>query len=286
MNLTEILKRAQNEKWSTGHFNFSESDQVRAVCEAAAELRSVAILGTSEGEAGHIGYLEAVALRDAFRKEFGIPIFLNSDHHKSVDSAKKAVDAGYDSIHIDLSAEPYDQNIAGTKAIVEYAHSKLSEVNVEGELGYLRGESKIQNEKIEVSEADYTDPNKAAEFIAATGINRLAIAVGNIHGISKDEPNLDIDRIIKIRAAVPTEVALVLHAGSGIPDMQIKAAITAGIANVHINTDIRVAYAKALRDELQKSDETTPYKFDSPAREALKEVIKQKLTLFGAVNLF
>lgn len=290
MNLSEILKKALEKKWSTGHFNFSESDQMRAICEAAKELNSVAIVGTSEGEAKHLGYIEAVALRDAFRKELGIPIFLNSDHHKSVEAAKKALDAGYDSIHIDLSHLSFKDNVCETGEIVELAKEKSKnegyEINVEGELGYLRGESKIQNEKIEVSEKDYTDPDEAADYVKKTGVNRLAIAVGNIHGISKDEPDLDIERIKKIREKIPENVALVLHAGSGIPDDQIKAAIAAGISNVHINTDIRIVYAKTLREELGKSDETTPYKFDSSAREALKEMVKKKITLFGALNLF
>src|SRR3990167_10977216 len=110
MILNEILKKATKEHWATGHFNFSESDQARAICEAAKEVGTCAILGTSEGEAKHLGYLEAVALRDAFRKELGIPVFLNSYHHKSVESAKIAIDAGYDSIHIDLSALPFEEN--------------------------------------------------------------------------------------------------------------------------------------------------------------------------------
>src|SRR3990167_2327171 len=113
MTYQEILKKATQEHWATGHFNFSESDQARAICEAAKEARTCAILGTSEGEAKHIGYFQAVALRDAFRKEFDIPIFLNADHHKSVEAAKQAIDAGYDSIHIDLSKESYEKKFCG-----------------------------------------------------------------------------------------------------------------------------------------------------------------------------
>ncbi|MBI2055066.1 MAG: class II fructose-bisphosphate aldolase [Candidatus Sungbacteria bacterium] len=291
MTLKEILMKATRGSWATGHFNASESDQMRAVVEAAKELNTVAIIGTSESEAKHLGYLEAAALRDAFRKEFGIPVFLNADHHKSVEAAKTAVDAGYDSIHIDLSAETYENNVAGTKEIVEYASRVTSDkgqgtsINVEGELGYLAGESKIHKEKIEISPESYTKPEEAAEFVAKTGVDRLAIAVGNIHGISLDEPALDIELIRKIRGSVPESVALVLHAGSGIPDEQIKAAIAAGIANIHINTDIRVAYSKALREELaKKPDETTPYKYDTAARDILKQVVEEKLRLFGAVD--
>src|SRR3989344_4015167 len=253
MTLRAILQRATKEHWSTGHFNASESDQMRAICEAAKEVGAPAIIGTSEGEAKHLGYFEAVALRDAFRKELGIPVFLNSDHHKSVDAAKKAIDAGYDSIHIDLSAELYEKNVSGTKEIVEYAKNKNPEISVEGELGYLRGESKIEREKIIVRPEDLTDPEIAKDFVLKTGVSRLAVAVGNIHGISMDEPALDIERIKKIREAVQKNVALVLHGGSGIPDKQIKAAIEAGIANIHLKTDIRLAYAEALREEFSKN---------------------------------
>lgn len=285
MQLKEWLQKALAEGWATGHFNASESDQFRAICEAAKEVGAPAIVGTSEGEAKHLGYLEAVALRDAFRKELGIPVFLNADHHKSIEAAKRAIDAGYDSTHIDLSALPYDENARGTKEVVEYAKSKDPEINVEGELGYLKGESKIQKEKIEISKDDYTNPEEAKKFAEATGVDRLAIAVGNIHGISLDEPALDIERIRGVREAVPESVALVLHAASGIPDDRIKAAIKAGIANIHINTDIRVAYANIFRSELlSHPDETTPYKFDAPALSALKDLIKKKLILFGSID--
>lgn len=303
--LEEHLRDALKNRWATGHFNASESDQFRAICETAKEVGSPVIIGTSEGEAAHLGYLEAVALRDAFRKEFGIPIFLNADHHKSAEFAKKAIDAGYDSAHIDLSALPFEENVKGTREVVEYVRQKelgtwnlelrnkdqapssklQAPFSVEGELGYLRGSSEIQNEKIEVIPEDYTDPEQAREFAEKTGVDRLAIAVGNIHGISLDEPALDIARIVAIRAAVPKEVALVLHAGSGIPDEQIKTAIEAGIANIHINTDIRVAYVNELKETLtEKSEEAAMYKLDEDAMQAMKKVIKKKLELFGAIN--
>ena len=295
--LKEILLRAGAEHWATGHFNASEADHMRAIVSACRELGAPAIIGTSEGERTHLGLFEAVALRDALRREFGIPVFLNADHSKSVAVAKQAIDAGYDSIHIDLSAESFEKNVAGTKEIVEYAKEKFTAVaghsnilqnlgmSVEGELGYLRGESKIQNEKIAVSADDYTKPEQAREFVASTDVDRLAIVVGNIHGISRDEPDLDIARIREIRAAVPEHVALVLHAGSGIPDGQIREAIAAGIANIHINTDLRVAYAAELRKTLAEDmDQTAMYKLDVAAMEVMKEVVKQKLTLFGAVG--
>ncbi len=290
MTLTEILAKAAKEGWATGHFNASELDQMRAIVEACAELGSPAIIGTSEGEGAHLGHTEAVALRDVFRKEYGIPIFLNADHCKSVQSAREAIDAAYDSVHIDLSALPFEENIAGTKEVIAYAKSTPYTLNpiplsIEGELGYLRGESKIQKEKIEVKPEDYTNPQRAREFVAKTGVNRLAVAVGNVHGISLDEPALDIERIGAIRSAVPKDVALVLHAGSGIPDEQIRAAIAAGVTNIHINTDLRVAFVEELRETLKEHlDEVAMYKLDATAIEAMKEITKQKLHLFGSVG--
>lgn len=284
-NLREILFRATKEHWATGHFNASELDHMRAIVEACKEVGAPAIIGTSEGEGKHLGHAEAVALRDVFRKEYAIPIFLNADHHKSTESARRDIDAGYDSVHIDLSALSFEENVSGTKLITDYARSKNPEISIEGELGYLRGDSKIQNEKIEVKLEDYTNPEEAKKFVERTQVNRLAIAVGNIHGISLDEPALDIERIKAIRQVIPEEVALVLHAASGIPDDQIRAAIEAGIANIHINTDIRVAYVKELRETLaKKPEEVAMYKLDDSALHTMKEVVKEKLQLFGSVN--
>ena len=285
MSLKNILSQALKEHWATGHFNFSELDQARAIVEACAQLRVPAILGASEGERTHMGITQAVAIRDAFRKDFDIQIFLNGDHTKSVEAAKVAIDAGFDSIHIDLSAKSFEENSAGTKEIVAYAHAKNLEISVEGELGYLKGESKVHKEKIEVSADDYTKPLEALRFVQETGVDRLAIVAGNIHGISLDEPVLDIPRIKEIRDIVPREVAIVLHAGSGIPDDQIKAAIEAGIANIHINTDMRVAYAQELRRTIADNpDEVAMYKLDTLAMKAMFEVVKSKLMLFGVVN--
>src|SRR3989338_7698196 len=172
MTLKEILLKATQEHWATGHFNASELDQTRAIVGACKEVGAPAIIGTSEGEGKHLGHAEAVALRDVFRKEYGIPVFLNADHHKSAESAKRDIDAGYDSVHIDLSALPFEENIRGTKEIVDYARLQPTtynlQPNIEGELGYLRGESKVQSEKIEVKPEDYTDPGEAREFVEKT----------------------------------------------------------------------------------------------------------------------
>lgn len=285
MTLKEILSKATKEHWAVGHFNISNLEQLRAIMEAAKELKAPIMIGLSEGERKAVGLREAVALVKAFREECGIPVFVNPDHSHSVESAKTAFDAGFDSIHIDLSALPYEENLKGTKEVVDYVMAKNSDVSVEGELGYLRGESKIQKEKIEIKPEDLTKPEQATEFAQKTGVTRLAGAYGNSHGISIDEPALDIERIKAVRRALPENVAMVLHGGSGIPDEQIKEAIKAGIANIHVNTEIRVAFTEALRKSLAENpEETVPYKITPAAIEAVKNKVEEKLKLFNSVN--
>ena len=209
---------------------------------------------------------------------------MNSDHHKSWETAKVAIDAGYDTIHIDASELLFDENVALTKKVVDYARSVTPGIMIEGELGYLRGSSEVQ-EKIEISKDDFTKSDEAKKFVDATGVERLAIAFGNIHGLTTEqEMHLDLEVLKAVREAVPS-VHIVLHGGSGLLDKEIKEAIAAGISNVHVNTELRVAYHDALEKELAKEDEsTTPYKFVAPAFEATKELAKKKAELFGAVN--
>ncbi len=277
--LFEILKEAKSGGYAIGHFNISNLEGMRAVVQAAAKLNQPIIIGTSEGERKFIGLHQAVHLVQAFREEFDIPIFLNADHTKSLDNVKAAVDAGYDAILADFSALPYKENSKLTKQAVEYAKSKNPNIIVEGELGYLRGESKLQKEKIEIRPEDLADPKQAQEFVKETKVDMLAPAVGNIHGIALSEPQLDFERIAQIKKSAG--VPLVLHGGSGIEPQDIKKAISAGISIVHINTDIRVAYVEALKKSLaQNPDETTPYKLYPLVIEAVQRVVEGKLKIF------
>lgn len=292
MNLREFLQKAAKEGWATGHFNASELDQMRVIVEACKEVGSPAIIGTSEGEAKHLGYAEAVALRDILRKEYEIPVFLNADHHKSVDAAKKAIDAGYDSVHIDLSKESLENNIRGTREVVEYARRKSkvkghrSRVSIEGEVGYFVTESsKKYKEEFEIPPESLTKPEEAERYVRETGVDRFAGAYGNLHGIAANEPKLDVERITAIRKVLPKDVALVLHGGSGIDDEQLKTSIKAGIANIHISTELRMAFTEALKKTLaEELDEVAMYKLDKSANEAMKELVVEKLKLFGSVN--
>lgn len=279
-----ILKRARKEHWAVPHFNVSDLDQLRGVCEAAAKLRAPLMIGTSEGERQFIGLKQAVALVRTFREELGVPIFLNADHTKSVKAAKAAIDAGYDSIHIDLSREPYAKNLAGTAEIVRYARKKNRLVNVEGELGYLMTESsKVYKQKIVVDPKTLTKPDEAVRFVRETKVDRFAPAVGNLHGIAANRKKLNFTLIRELRRRLPKRVALVLHGGSGSGAAAFKKAIAAGITNIHISTELRLADVRALKKSIrQHPDEVAPYKLSEKSLEAVRAKAAYFIKLFGA----
>ena len=284
MTLNEILKKASQEHWALGHFNVSNLEQLKAVVEAARDSKAPVMIGTSEGERAWLGLTEIVALINAERKNWPY-IFLNADHTKSVEAAKAAADAGYDAVHFDGSTLSLEENIKSTQEVASYCKNINPNISVEGELGYLKGESQLTDKKVEISPSDYTDPGFARDFVTSTGIDRLGIAVGNVHGINSEEPRLDFERIKKIREAVSLNTALVLHAGSGIADEDIRRAIENGIANIHISTELRVAFRQGLEDSLkQNPNEYAPYKLDKKAVEDMKKIVISKIQLFGAAN--
>src|SRR3989338_5953144 len=264
--LREYLIEAGNDGSAIGHFNISNFVQLKGIVSACLKTNSPVMIGTSEGEADFLGMKTARHLVDAMKEETGLPIFLNADHFHSFEKAKEAIDAGYDSVLIDLSRESYKKNLEETKKVVEYAHGVNPAISVEGELGYLVTESsKVYKESFEIPPESLTKPEEALKYVNETGVDRFAPAVGNLHGIAANEPKLDFELIKKIRAVLPLEVAMVLHGGSGIPDDQMREAVKLGFNNIHVSTEIRVAYVDALRKMLQAAtDETTPYKIYKP----------------------
>lgn len=284
-NLNWYLEQARLSHTAIGHFNFSTADVLRGIVEASRDAGAPAVMvGTSEGEASFIGFKEAVALVQALCEEFNFPVFLNADHFKSFEKCKEAIDVGYDSVLLDGSKLTYDENFVVTKKVVEYAREMSKyrniEISAEGELGYLRGSSEVQK-NVEISPDDYTKPDEAKNFVSKTGVDRLAVVFGNIHGIvTEQEEKLDVEHFKKIVAAVP-DVYYVLHGASGLKDEDVSAAIRAGIVNVHFNTELRVAYKEGIHKVFHdKPDETTPYKYLGPAVEEVKKVVSQKIKLF------
>lgn len=279
MTLKDYLKKAQRQKFAIGQFNFSNLEQLRGILAAAQKTKSPVILGTSEGESKYLGLKEIVTLVEISKMKYRIPAFLNLDHGKNSEWLKKAIDFGYSAVHFDGSGLPFKENIKCAKKIVEYAHKKG--VLVEGELGYLRGESKIHTEKAIIKKDDLTSPEDVERFVKKTGVDSLAIVIGNIHGIYSEKPKLDFERLKKINKK--TNAFLVLHGGSGIPGVQIRKAIKSGIVKININTELRLAWKRALIKSL-KTQEIKPYKILSKAQEAVQKKVEEKLKLFNQMK--
>ncbi len=283
-NLKQLLERALKEHWALPHFNVSNLEQMRGVCEAAKALCAPMMVGTSEGEREFIGLKQAVALVAAYRENNNLLFFLNADHCKSVRSAKQAIDAGYLSVHIDLSKEPDVKNFSGAREIVQYARKAGSGISVEGELGYLATDaSKIYKEKIKIDPATFTKPEEAARYVRETGVDRFAPAVGNLHGISANRPKLDFALIKKLRAVLPARTAMVLHGGSGNSAEVFRKAIDLGFNNIHISTELRLAYANALKKTVKENpEELAPYKLMAPVVLAVQKKAEEFIKIFKA----
>ena len=283
MNLKYYLKKAQKEKWAIGQFNFSNLEILRAAVLAAKEMRAPIILGTSEGESRFFGLKEAVAVVRILRNIWP-PIFLNLDHGKLFDYIKKAINIGYDDVHFDGSKLPLNENIKIAKRVVKYARRKG--VLIEGEVGYIKGASKILEKMPEIGEQDLTDPEEAQLFSQKTDIDSLAINIGTFHGVdaSGKKPHINFQRLKELKERVGSKF-LVLHGGSGVPGGDIKKAIKNGIVKININTELRIIYTTALKKVLKENPkEITPYKIMPEVIRAVQKKIEQKIKLFGSIN--
>jgi len=283
--LRECVKEAEQNKIAIGHFNISNTEGLWGVFQASKALSVPVIIGVAEGERDFLGVHQSVALVKSIREEFDYPIYLNADHTHSFDRVKEAIDAGFDSVIYDGADLSFEENIKITKQCVDYARSVNPDILVEGELGFIGVSSKVLDEIPEgvgLDEKSLTDPAKAREFVEKTGVDLLAPAVGNFHGMLRGgvDPKLNIERIKEISEI--TRVPLVLHGGSGNSEDDFKQAIANGVSIVHINTEIRVAYKKGLMLGLSENpDEVAPYKFLKPAVMAVRDVVDKKLRLFN-----
>lgn len=281
--LWEAVSDARDKGIAIGHFNVSDSNQIKAIALAAQETGQPVIVGLSEGEREYFPLSHARAIVDRYR-DAGIPLFLNADHTYTIENVQAAIDAGVDSVVVDGAKLPFEQNVAYAQAAVAYARASGRDVIIEGELGYIGQSSKVLDalpEGAAVTEELMTKPDEARAFMEETQADMLAPAVGNVHGMLKGgDPKLSIARIQEIAQA--TGKPLVLHGGSGNADEEFRQAIKAGVAIVHINTELRLAYRHGLEASLAgHPDETTPYKFISPAVEKMKSFLVGKIRLFS-----
>ena len=281
-NLKHYIQRAYKEDWAIGQFNFSDFSELKAIVNAASNLKSPIIIGTSEGESAFIGLEEAVLMRDLLRRKTGLPIFLNLDHGKSFEYLKKAIDVGYDMVHFDGSKLTLEENIKISIQVKKAA--KWKGVLVEGEVGRIGTDaSRVYQEKFEIKEEFLTKPEEAVEYINKTKVDFLAVSVGTFHGVDTmgESPHIRLDRLREIREKISTP--LVLHGGSGTPESDIKEAMKLGIIKININTEIRKAFSEKLLEDLQKG-EIVPYKFLLGGMKAVSEVVSSKISLFESEN--
>jgi fructose-bisphosphate aldolase class II len=280
MESLEILKKAKNEGWALGAFNAGNLEILKAIVEAAKNKQVPLIVETSSGEASHFGIKNFLDVVENFREETGLPILTNFDHGPGLEECQAAIEAGYNLVHFDGSSLPYEENAKITKALVELAHQKG--ILVEGEIDKIIGESSYHEQLAESvqAKADYTDPAKASDFVAQTGVDILAVFVGNIHGAYQGAKKLDLERLALIRQAVGPEVFFSLHGGSTIGEEDIKAAIRLGVVKINVNTELRLAYRQTLENVLRGSDEVAIYKIMPPVIAAVQKVVEEKIDLF------
>ena len=274
VNLNEVLKKAQTEHYAVGLFNATDSDMLEGVISAAEELNSPIIIGTAEVllPYGELSLIAPGMLNAA--KNAKVPVVLHYDHGLTKERCIEALNLGFSSIMFDGSLGAEDENIAATKEMVEIAHSFGA--TVEGEIGHVGNADLGDNDTDDM----YTTPQEAIDFIAKTGVDALAIAIGTAHGAYKTKPKLDIERLKEIRAV--TNTPLVLHGGSGLSDDDFKNTIKEGIAKVNIFTDLCVAGENAMKQAL--SEGKSYLEIRNAIVQAIKEAAKRKMLLFGSNN--
>ncbi len=295
----EMFKKAYNGGYAIGAFNVNNMEIVQGITEAAKELNAPLILQVSKGARAYANHTYLIKLVEAAIEETGLPICLHLDHGDSFELCKSCIDGGFTSVMIDMSSKPFEENIAETKKVVEYAHDKG--VVVEAELGTLAG---IEDD-VNVSEEDssYTRPEEVEEFVDKTGCDSLAIAIGTSHGAYKfkpgTKPQLRFDVLEEVANKLPG-FPIVLHGSSsvpqdlvakvnkyggnmpgaiGVPEDQLRKAASMAVCKINIDSDLRLAMTASIREYMtEHPDHFDPRQYLKPARAAIKELVAHKLT--------
>ncbi len=279
--MKEILELGRKKGIAYGAFEFWSVETARAAILAGSKLGMPVILQCGQTEIDMMGGFEdVVSTVEIASRNATVPIALHLDHAVTYEACNAAIQAGFSSVMIDLSAKPLEENIAGTLQVVERAHP--ANVTVEAELGRLVGEEGAI--AVKGHEAAQTDPEEAKKFVEATGIDCLAVCIGTQHGQYKFEPKLNIERLKKIYEF--TKIPLVLHGGSGTPMWQVQESIRNGINKVNICTDIVLAMGHQYV-ETQKGDlKYTTANLFNPANEAAQKIIEEKMRAFALLDLY
>lgn len=275
-----FIEAARRKGMAIAAFNVHNLETIQGVVEGAAAERAPVIIQTTPGTLKHAGIPYVAACVKVAAELHDIPIALHVDHCPSYSTIEECIRYGYTSVMIDGSKLPYDENVSLVKRVVELAHG--IGVAVEGELGRIGGTE--DDLSIDEMEAVFTVPEEADAFVEATGIDTLAIAIGTAHGVYKGEPKLDFKRLAAIRERV--SLPLVLHGASGVPEDSVKTAIQGGICKINIATELKIPMANAIQQVFEENpEENDPRNYMGAAKEAVKEVVRQKIRLCGCSGL-
>lgn len=282
-----LMQRTRAQGFAVGAFNIDNQETLIAVCRAAQKLNSPVLVEVSDGEVAALGLENIRDLVDNYRDEYGVEIYLNLDHSPTVEACKRAIDAGYEFIHIDISQANHDateeQIIEKTKEVVAYA--KFTGALVESEPHYFAGGSNVHHEGIDYEEIKktFSTPESAKHFVEATGIDTFAAAIGNLHGKYDVPKQLDLDLLAQIRAAINCQISL--HGGSGTPLHYFEDASKAGVSKININTDMRVVFRESLEKALRENpDEYAVVKLMPKVYAAVQAVVEEKMSAFGSAG--
>lgn len=271
-NMKNMLKNAKKNKYAVPQFNINNLEWTRFILEECNKNNSPVILGVSEGAIKYMGgYKTVVQMVNNLVSYLNIkvPVAIHLDHGSSFEVCKEAIESGFTSVMIDASKNELDKNIEITKQVVMY--SKKYNVTVEGEIGHV---GLLGNEGILYAEVD-----DCVKYCKESGVDFLAPALGSVHGLYKGEPKLNFERMQEI--SDETNLPLVLHGGTGIYDEQIEKSIKCGICKININTELQIAWTKAVREKLDSDKEVyDPRKVIKSGEEALKECVRNKILLF------
>lgn len=281
VNMCEMLTKAKEGKYAVGQFNINNLEWTKAILETAQELNAPVILGVSEGAAKYMGGFNAVTgMVKGLVKDLNITVdvAIHLDHGQSFENCKKAIDAGFTSVMIDGSHHPIDENIKMTKEVVEYAHAHGA--SVEAEVGTVGG-----NEDGVIGGIKYADCAECVKIVKEAGVDALAPALGSVHGPYQGEPVLGFVEMKEIQEA--TNMPLVLHGGTGIPDEKIQKAIACGTCKINVNTECQLAFNKLLREWIadpKNEKQYDPRKILGPATKGIKAAVTEKMHVFGCVG--
>jgi len=287
MRARHLYQRTRRQKFAVGAFNIDNQETLIAVSKAAANLQSPVLVEVSDGEVKAIGLENIRDMVDNYKAEYGIEMYINLDHSPNVDDCKRAIDAGYEFIHIDISQANHDATteeiIEKTKEVVEYA--KFTGALVESEPHYFGGSSNVHTEKINYEEIKktFSTPEGAKSFIDATGIDTFAAAIGNLHGKYPVPKELDLELLQQIRDAIDIQISL--HGGSGTPLHFFEDAAKIGVSKININSDMRYVFRKTLEKVLADNpDEYAVVKLMPTVYEEVQKVVEEKIQAFGSAG--